>query len=102
MTKKISNDFCVLCKIYELTEIQEETAYFSKLVQNLDLEKKYISRAVDKLFDLGIIYGDWEKVEGYWTRTFNIEPDALPLAKQIYSNQYSTKGETEQEDDLSM
>ena len=85
----LPNDFAVFVEIYKKTELEHELIYFKKLVQTMNLDKMVISRNVDKLFDLGVIYGDWTYVEKEktWQRTFHIEPDALKLAKDIYAKQ---------------
>lgn len=85
----LETDFDVLLKIYELTEIKHEIAYFSKLVEQIDAGRDAISINLDKLFDLCLIYGKWEKhsinEKPQWVRAFYVDEDFLPYAKGMYN-----------------
>ena len=90
MASTLPNDFEVAVKIYNYG-IKEEPVWFTKLVQDFDREdgmsRMTVSRNIDKLFDLGIISGDWEKVDGKWVRTFKISGEATQLIKKIAEKQ---------------
>jgi len=74
--------------IYEFDKVRKERIWFSKLVRVLDADasKATISRTIDKLFDLGIIDGKWEKVEGKWTRVLSVTGEAEDSVKGIYES----------------
>lgn len=95
----ISNDFAVLLKIYEITEIEHDLVYFTKLVEKTGYDRLAVSRNVDKLFDLGMIYGDWNYVyaESVWERTFHVEPDALPFVKSLFNCSLKNKNTEKKE-----
>ncbi|MDR3282171.1 MAG: hypothetical protein LBS92_00980 [Candidatus Methanoplasma sp.] len=84
--KVLSNDFKVCRKIYEYSKVRSEKIWFSKLVEAMsgELSPSTISKCVDRLFDLGMIDGDWEKADGRWTRTFNITGEAEGFVKSLY------------------
>ena len=62
--------------------------WMSQLVQLLkdDCSKLDISKAEDKLNDLGIIKGDYEKVDGKWTYCYQIDSDAQSFVKNVAEN----------------
>ncbi|MCK5260545.1 MAG: hypothetical protein KAJ44_00015 [Thermoplasmatales archaeon] len=74
--------------IYEFTQIKKEKIWFNKIVKILekDVSRSTISKSLDKLFDLGVIDGNWKKAEGKWTRVFNISGEAKDFVKSIYNN----------------
>jgi DNA-binding transcriptional ArsR family regulator len=84
--KVLSNDFQVCVEIYDYSNVKKEKIWFSKLVKVMsgDLSSSTISKSIDRLFDLGMIDGDWEKVEGRWTRTFRISGEAEGFVKSLY------------------
>ena len=61
--------------------------WFSKLVTMLNgqVSRNTISRCLDRLFDIGIIDGEWKKVDRRWTRTFKIAGEATAFIKNIYN-----------------
>ena len=81
----LSPDLKVACKIYEC-ETKKEEIWFSKLVDALegDVSRTTISKSIDKLFDLGIIDGEWKKVKTRWYRVFKIAGEASVFIKNIY------------------
>ncbi|MCJ7572583.1 MAG: hypothetical protein MUO82_12050 [Candidatus Thermoplasmatota archaeon] len=84
----LSPELKVCSVIYEFTKIKKEKIWFSKIVKILDkdVSRSTISKGLDKLFDLGIIDGNWEKAERKWTRVFNIAGEANDFVKSIYEN----------------
>lgn len=81
----LSNDFLVCTKIYEFNKNNEDI-WFSKLVKSMNgsPSQSTISKSIDKLFDRGMIDGDWKKVEGRWTRTFKITSEFEGFVKGLY------------------
>jgi len=82
----LSNDFLVCTKIYEFNKIKEEDIWFSKLVKSMKggPSQSTISKSIDRLFDRGMIDGDWKKVDGRWTRTFKITGEFEGFVKGLY------------------
>lgn len=82
----LSNDLKICSVIYQYQHEKNEKVWFSKLVDLLadDMSRTTVSKTVDKLFDLGMIDGTWEKVDGKWTRTFKIAGEAEDLIRTIY------------------
>ena len=83
----LSTDLKVCYVIYE-SEQRKDKIWFSKLVQILekDVSRGTISKSLDKLFDLGMIDGQWEKADGKWTRTFTITGEAKDFIRNVYKN----------------
>lgn len=81
-----SNDFQVCLKIYEFNQ-KGEKIWFSKLVKEMKGKptQSTISKSLDKLFDRGMIDGDWEKVDGSWTRTLKITGEFTGFVKGLYN-----------------
>lgn len=81
----LSKDLRICVAIYE-HNLKNEPVWFSRLVTELeaDVSRSTISKSIDKLFDLGIIDGNWEKVDGKWTRVFKIAGEAEDLVKKLY------------------
>jgi len=82
----LSNDFLVCTKIYEFNK-KEEDIWFSKLVKSMkgSPSQSTISKSLDRLFDRGMIDGDWKKVDGRWTRTFKITGEFEGFVKGLYN-----------------
>lgn len=81
----LSNDFLVCVRIYEYNE-KGEKVWFSKLVKGMDREltQSTISKCLDRLFDRGMIDGEWEKVDGRWTRTLSVAGEFKGFVKSLY------------------
>ena len=62
--------------------------WMSRLIELLkdDCTRLELSKAEDKLNDLGMIIGDWEKVDGKWTRCYQIDSDAKNFIKNVAEN----------------
>ena len=89
MVKKeqvFSNDFQVCLKIYEFNQ-KGEKIWFSKLVKEMNgtPTQSTISKSLDKLFDRGMIDGEWERVDGYWTRTLKVTGEFTGFVRGIYN-----------------
>lgn len=85
----LSPDLKVCSVIYEFSKVRKEKIWFNKIVRVLDndVSRSTVSKSLDKLFDLGIIDGNWEKVNGRkWTRVFKIAGEANDFVKNIYDN----------------
>jgi hypothetical protein len=86
MQKVLDENLTVLAKIYEMNIVKKEPIWFSKLVELFDgkLSRVQISKALDRLFDLCFIKGDWQKVDERWTRTFAISSCSEYFAREMY------------------
>jgi predicted transcriptional regulator len=84
--KVLSNDFKVCIKIYGYSRENSEKIWFSKLAEAMsgELSPSTISKCVDRLFDMGMIDGKWEKVDRHWIRTFHIAGEAEAFVKSLY------------------
>jgi len=95
----LSKDLIVAMEIYKYSDNKtgrEEPIFFSKLVVNLEgkVSRSTISKSIDRLFDLGIIDGSWEKVDSRWTRVFKISGEASSLIGALYESQIEPGRET--------
>ena len=83
----LSLDLKICMKIYDL-ERKKEKVWLGKLVRILsnDASKVTISKTVDRLFDLGIVDGKWEEVEGKWTRVLTVAGEAEGFIKSVSSS----------------
>jgi predicted transcriptional regulator len=83
----LSTDLKICVAIYDHNQ-RKDPIWFSKLVDEFKGEssRATISKSIDKLFDLGMIDGKWEKVESRWTRTFVIAGEAEDLVKKLYES----------------
>ena len=89
MGTSMSLDFLIACIIRE-SERRDEPIWFNRLERILEgkASRSTISRYIDKLFDYGIIYGEWGRnADGDWVRTFHISGEASTLVERI-SKQY--------------
>ena len=84
----LSPELKVASKIYKVTKEEKEEIWFNKLVDVLEgrPSRNTISRCLDRLFDLGIIDGEWKKVNNRWTRTFSIAGEATAFIRNIYNS----------------
>lgn len=83
---KQGNDFSVLAQIYEDTVINEDVAYFSKLAKETGLSARELSKNLDQLSDLEIIYLKYQKIkDGKTLCCFYIDNDAMHLAEDQYN-----------------
>lgn len=82
----LSVDLKICYRIFEADKITKEKIWLGKLVKLLkkDSSRATISKTVDRLFDLGIIDGQWQKVDGKWTRTLKITGEAEDLIRSVY------------------
>jgi hypothetical protein len=75
--------------IYEITVIQNSQVCFSDLVTLLkpDLTRHQINLTIDRMFDMRMIYGEWEicKKEGGWMRCLYLSRIFKDYFAQIYS-----------------
>ena len=83
--KVLSLDMKICTLIYEMDEVRDEKVWLSKLVRMLEGEavRATVSKTVDRLFDLGIVDGEWEKVDGKWTRVLRIAGEAHEFVEAV-------------------
>ena len=89
MSTSMSLDFLIACIIRE-SEMRYGPIWFNRLERVLEgkASRSTISRYVNKLFDYGIVHGEWGRnTEGEWVRTLIISDEASTLVEKI-SNQY--------------
>lgn len=86
VSREILSSELKMCVIIYEHNLRGEKIWFSKLVEVLagDVSRSTISKNIDRLFDLGMIDGKWEKVDGRWTRTFSVAGEAEELVKTLY------------------
>jgi len=95
--KMLSKELIVAAEIFRLSEKEKEKVYFLKLVENLKGKDKVkspatISKAMDVLFDLGMVYAEWEKLEnGKWARVLKIAGESKTFIESIYNEIYRKK-----------
>lgn len=82
----LSHELKVGLEIYK-SQKENEKIYFSKLVEKLEgsVSRNTISKALDRLFDLGMVNAKWEKSgEGAWIRAFVISGESEEFFKNLY------------------
>ncbi len=84
----LSKDLEVALEVYIYDKIKEEPIYLNKLVESLKgrMSRGTISKALDRLFDLGILNAKWEKVDNKWVRGFYIAGEAEEFLADVYSH----------------
>ncbi|MFH1774837.1 MAG: hypothetical protein ABH874_07770 [Methanobacteriota archaeon] len=84
----LSNDLEVALEIYRYDKIKGERIYLNKLVELLKdrISRGTISKALDRLFDLGILNAKWEKSNNKWVRVFYIAGEAEEFLKDVYNH----------------
>lgn len=78
-------DYLIACTIWE-SDKAEQPVWFNKLERLLEgkASRSTISKNIDKLFDYGIISGEWGRnSDGNWVRTFHISGEASALVEKI-------------------
>ncbi len=85
-THVFSDDLQVCLRIYEFNR-RNEKIWFKKLVEEMDgvPTGPVISRSLDKLFDRGMIDGEWENVDGCWTRTLKVTDGSVGFIRGLYN-----------------
>lgn len=81
----ISQDFITFALIRK-GNIEKQPYYHKKLVKKLKgiISPNRISVALDRLFDLGLINANWEKVDKiHWARTYYVAGEGTRLADEI-------------------
>lgn len=69
----------ILGYIYDCSQ-KNEYVWYSKLLNHLsDIDSVIVDREIDQLFDLGCIEGQWEMIDGKWTRTYRLTEGGLCL-----------------------
>lgn len=85
MTTGMALDYLIACAIWESNKLGQPI-WFNKLEKLIGCKasRSTISKNIDKLFDYGIISGEWSKnSEGNWVRTFHISGEASSLIAKI-------------------
>ncbi len=85
-TEILGKDMIVALHVWEAAEKHGELMYFSKLVKVLEgkISRVRINKALDRLFDQGILTGEWEKNEQKWIRSIKPANEARNFLKTIY------------------
>jgi len=75
-----------LAKIYEINIIKKEHVWFTKLVGDLKeiLSKGQVSRSLDKLYGLGIINTEDQKLDNVWTHTITVSSESERFVREMY------------------
>ena len=82
---EMSLDFLIACVIRE-SDRNGQQIWFNRLEKLLEgaASRSTISKTVDKLFDYGIISGEWDKNgDGNWARMFHVSGEASTLVDKI-------------------
>ena len=85
MATRMALDYLIACTIWESNRLGQPI-WFNRLERLLEgkASRSTISKNIDKLFDYGIISGDWSRnSEGNWVRTFHISGEASALMDKI-------------------
>lgn len=82
----LGKDLEVALQIYDISNVKKEPVYFSKLVKILDgrVSRNRISKALDRLFDDGILTAEFKKVNKKWARVYNVSGEAEGFIESIY------------------
>jgi hypothetical protein len=89
--KKLSVDLDLACDIYSL-EAAGKRIWYTKLVQRHEgkYTKQEISRALDTLFDWGIVFGEYGETEkGRGGRLLLIDDDHIDRVAALYRDFYT-------------
>lgn len=84
----LSNEFKVAAEIYRCKE-EGEVVWYNKLVSLLEgeLSKNTISKALNTLFDWGIVKAEYGETEtGRAGKLLKVSNEAEPIVKQLYEN----------------
>lgn len=82
----LSNEFKVAAEIYACNE-NGELVWYTKLVQRLSgkLSKNTITRALDTLFDWGIVKAEYGETEtGRAGKLLMVSNEAKPIVQELY------------------
>ena len=90
----LSDDLKICVVIHKENEAGRKV-WMSRIVKILkgDVSRIRVSKTEDRLYDLGIIDGKYEKYEGRWTRCFKIDSSAMSFVKNIVENLTGYPGE---------
>lgn len=80
----VSDEELITLEIYNHNK-RKELIYFSKIVEIFknQIAKKDISKIVDKLFDMCIIYATWETINDKWVRAIYIDDDYVECFREF-------------------
>jgi hypothetical protein len=85
----ISIDFKIVCRLYEFTENRKEQVLFTRLVDSFvgELSRSEISKSLDKMYDLGMINGEYQKTpDKMYSYCYFLEDEVDDFAKTIFEN----------------
>lgn len=85
----LSSDLKILCRLHEFIYVRKEQVWFTKLVNsfNGELSRTDVSKSHDKMYDLGIIDGEYQKTpDGMFSYCFFIEDEATDFAETIFKH----------------
>ena len=83
MLKGLDIELKVLVMLYWITKIECEPCWFSRMVERTGLERSEVSKAQDKLDDLGMIYEKYELVGKLYTNCWHLEDEAEEIVKGL-------------------
>lgn len=72
-------------KLYEFIEIKKEPIYFGKLVTELNIPAKEVSRIENKLMDLCMIDAKWITIDNKWVRIYQLSRCYSSFFESIYN-----------------
>lgn len=80
----LSTDLQVMAMVYDYN-IQDKPIWFSKLIELFkgNLSSSEISKAQDRLYDLGLLNTKYENVDGMWTCCWHIEDEGKSFINNI-------------------
>ena len=83
----LSADLQVMAMVYDYN-IQGKPIWFSKLVELFkgNITKSDISKAQDRLYDLGLLFTEYKDVDGFWTCCWFIEDEGKHFIDSIISD----------------
>ena len=81
---EISPIFTVASEIYRRSEIEKKPSSFSELEKTID--SVTLSKALDILTDLGIIYTKWEEQNNKWNQVYGICKESIEFIAGIHNS----------------
>lgn len=83
LLKEKSADLKVLIMLYWITKVEQEPCWFTKMVERTGLSRSEVSKAQDKLDDLGLIYEKYEAIGKTYTNCWHLEDEAEEFIKGL-------------------
>ena len=83
MLEELDNELKVLVMLYWITKVEAEPCWFTRVVERTGLQRSEVSRAQDRLDDLGLIYEKYETVGKTYTNCWHLEDEAEAFVKEL-------------------